>query len=54
MRNQIEVLRYVVPKADNAAETRGAVLNARATELARAAESGYVLASAVVIEGRPT
>ena len=51
MRNQIEVLRYVVPKADNAAETRGAVLNARATELARAAESGYVLASAVVIEG---
>lgn len=51
MRNQIEVLRYVVAKADNAAETRGAVLNARATELARAAESGYVLASAVVIEG---
>jgi hypothetical protein len=52
MRNQIEVLRYVVPKADDAAEARGATLNARASELQHAASSGYVLASTVVIEGQ--
>lgn len=52
MRNQIEVLRYVVPKADNAAEARTAALSARATELAQAASSGYVLAAAVAIEGQ--
>jgi hypothetical protein len=51
MRNQIEVLRYVVPKADDAAEARTATLTARASELAHAASSGYVLAAAVVIEG---
>jgi hypothetical protein len=51
MRYQIETIRTVVSKADDATETRTAALRERDAELKTAASLGWTLANTVVLEG---
>lgn len=51
MRYQIETIRTVVSKADDASEARTAALRERDAELKTAASLGWTLANTAVLEG---
>jgi hypothetical protein len=51
MRYQIETIRTVVSKADDATEARTAALRERDAELKTAASLGWTLANTAVLEG---
>lgn len=51
MRYQIDTVRTVVSKADDACEARTAALNQRDRDLSSAAGMGWTLTSTVVLDG---
>lgn len=51
MRQQIETVRTVVPKRDDAAEARTAALKDRDNQLRVASDTGWALAHTAVLDG---